>query len=231
MAISTAGRGNLNQSRVARGIGGMGRFPGASMTGGTVPRSGLPCCKADTSAGCGVMTGGTGIMGINCGADQSVIVAVRTASGAGYGDDTTVNRRIHVQGIPVASMTGRTVAAGKHGFTKRQALEAAVCVVTGRTGVMGVRCTAVQGVVMTAGTVGRCNLNQVTVIRNVGGMGHIKTVGMTGRTISTGGEVFTKCNALEAAVGIVTTAASVVYLRITCIGQWWWIIVTGRTIG
>jgi len=230
VTTGTAGRGNLNHCSVARGVADMGRLPAIGVTGDTITRGTLPCGDTDPSAGDGVVTGGTGVMGIHFGADQSVIVTGGTG-GAAHSNDATVNRGIHVQGIPVTGMTGRTVATGKHGLTKRQALEAAVGIVTGGTGVMGAGRCAVQGVIMTAGTGGSGNLNQVAVIRNVGDMDRIKAIGMTGGTIATGGEVFTAGNAAQAAVGVVTAAAGVMHLRITGIGQWRRIIVTGRAVG
>ena len=125
-------------------------------------------------------------MGLGCGADQGVIVTVSTTGGAGYGDDSAVNRGIHMQTIPVAGMTGGAVATSAKILTNGQASQATVDVVTAGTAVMGLGCGADQGVVVTRRTISRIDLNQWAVIRNNRCMGRFPTAGMTIGTVAAG---------------------------------------------
>ncbi len=174
----------LNQGAVVRVIGCMGSFPATAMTGGTVSRRRLTRGDADPGAGCGVVTATTSVMGGRCGTDQGVIVAIGAAGGAGHGDDTAVDRGTCVQGIPVAGMTTGAIANSEEVLTDRQASQAAVDIVTADTTVMGLGCSAEQGVVVTASTVSRCNLNQGAVVREIGCMGRFPSAGMTAGAIA-----------------------------------------------
>ena len=157
----------------------------AGMAGRTVAGAGLPEGQTDPITGCGVVTAGTGSVRINRGTDQSVVVTVSTAGGTNLNQSAVVGDG--VQAVPVAGMTSRTVATSKEGFIKRKALEAAVSIVTAGTSSVGVGCAAEQSVIVTAGTAGRCNLNQIAVVRGVGGMGGFPTAGMTAGTIAAAG--------------------------------------------
>jgi len=184
VAVSTAQGIHLNQGAVVRDAGGMGQIPGAGMTGLAVARGTLTNRAADPDTGGAIMTAGTGVMGFACGAHQGVVVTVRTAGGAGDGDDTAVNRGVEVQGTPAAGMTGGTVADGRQVLTAGDAAQAAVSIVTAGTAVMGLGGTADQGVVVTAVTAACAHLHQVAVVRGDDGVGRFPAVGMTVDTIS-----------------------------------------------
>ena len=109
-------------------------------------------------------------------------MTISTAAGANLNQSAVVSDG--VQAVPVAGMTGCTVATSKEGFIKRKALEAAVSIVAAGTSSVGIGCAAEQSVIVTAGTAGRCNLNQIAVVRGVGGMGGFPTAGMTAGTIA-----------------------------------------------
>lgn len=230
MAICAAGRGNLNQRVVARGIGDMGGLPAAAMTAGTVARGGLARREADPDTGCSVMTSGTAIVGIGGGADQGVVVAAATAGGCNS-DNPAVVWCCDVSRFPGPAMTAGTVAAAGQGLTNSQAAEAAVGIVTAGTGVMGIGCAAEQGVVVTAATAGRGNLNQIAVVRDAGRMGEVKAAGVTAGAVSTGDEVLTNRQTDQSTVDAVTAGTGIVHLRISRIGQWWRIVVAVATAG
>ena len=230
MAISTAGTGNLNQWSMARGVGDMSGLPAADMTAGTVARCGFADCETDPDTSCGVVTRRTGVMCIGCSTDQSVVMT-RVTGGACDGNNPAVIWCGDVGVLPGVVMTSRTVTGAQQGLTNRQTAEAAVGIVTAGTGVMGVGCAAVEGVVVTAVTAGCGNLNQITVVRNVRCVGGVKVVAMTAGTITTGREVLTNSQANQSTVDVVTAGAGIVDLRITGIGQWWRIIVTVTTAG
>ena len=81
--------------------------------------------------------------------------------------------------FPTAGVTGRTGSAAGKVLTNRAADQNTVDGVTALAIIMRLGGGADQGVVVTAGTVGRCNLNQGAVIRGVGGMGRFPTTAMT----------------------------------------------------
>ena len=230
MASSTIGTCNLNQWSVARGVGDVSGLPAAAMTGCTVASASLAGCTADPDTGCGVVTSRTGVMGIGGGTDQSVVMA-RTTGGACDGDHSAVIWCGDVGVLPGVVVTSRTVASTQQGLTDGQTAEAAVCIMTAGTSVMGLGCSAVEGVVVTAVTAGCGNLNQVAVVRNVGCVGCVKVVAMTAGAITTGTEVLTNGQADQSTVNVMTAGAGIVHLRIAGIGQWWRIIVTVATAG
>jgi len=88
--------------------------------------------------------------------------------------------------FPTAGVTGRTGPTDGEGLANRAADQDTVDGVTALAIIMGLGCGADQGVIMTAGTVGCCNLNQGAVIRGVGGMGRFPTAAMTIDTGSAG---------------------------------------------
>ena len=81
--------------------------------------------------------------------------------------------------FPTAGVTGRAGSAAGKVLTNRAADQDTVDSVTALAIIMGLGGGTDQGVVVTRGTVGRCNLNQGAVIRGVGGMGRFPTTGMT----------------------------------------------------
>lgn len=169
-------------------------------------------------------------MGIGGSTDQGVVMTGVTG-GAGNRHDTAMVWWILVLGLPAAGMTGRTVTGAQQGLTNRQAAQAAVGIMAAGAGVMGIGCSTVQGVVVTAATAGCGNLYQIAVIGNIGRVGAIEVAGVTAGAIATDGEVLTDRQADQGTVDVVTAGAGIVHLRISGIGQRWRIIVTVATAG
>ena len=85
-----------------------------------------------------------------------------------------------MESIPGAEMTGGTVTTGDEVLTNRQADQNTVHIVTAETIVMSIGCRTGQGVIVTAGTAGRCHLNHGAVVRCIGDMGGFPRCRMTG---------------------------------------------------
>jgi hypothetical protein len=98
-------------------------------------------------------------MGLRTG--QGVVVTAAAVRGADNGHQSGVFRDDNMDRIPNVAVTGGTVAAGGEVLANRSVDQSAVSVVTvGTVAVMGIGCGAGQGVVVTFGAAGRCDLNQ-----------------------------------------------------------------------
>ena len=122
------------------------------------------------------------------GIDKRIGMTAGTVVGAAGGYDTAVIRSIGriMDGLPGCPVTAGAIAAGSKvlGIGAIDGNQAAVGIMTGATGVMGVGCRAHQGIVMAVGTVSGANLDQTAVIRGNGRMGGCPTQSMTGFTVA-----------------------------------------------
>ena len=112
--VTAAAAGAAHCDEAAMIIGGRRviRLPGVGVAGGTVARPGLADGRADQGAAAGVMAADSGVVGLGCGTDQSIAVAVGTA-GCTDGDQTAVvEGRGRVIRFPRVGMAGDAVAAG-----------------------------------------------------------------------------------------------------------------------
>ncbi len=106
-----------------------------------------------------------------------------------------------MQRAPGGAVTGGAIAAGGEVFTDRRAHQAAVGAMAVRAVIrMGVGRGAGQGVVVTAGAVGRCDLDQGAVVRGDRRMRRVPAGGVTGLTVAADGEVFTDRRAHQGTV-------------------------------
>ena len=128
--------------------------------------------------------------------------------------------------FPTAGVTGGTGPADGEVLTNRAADQDTIYSVTAGAAVMRLGCGAGQGVVVTAGTIGRCDLNQITVIRGVAGVGRFPTAAMT---IDTGTSRDPRQQVRKGAgmAEVTITHMGDGHCRI---GAWTW-IVTGLTSG
>ena len=118
--------------------------------------------------------------------------------------------------FPAIGVAGGAVSTSGEVLTNRQTDQnAAIGVVTGGTGEVGPHTD--QGVVVTVRTGDPADSHQSRMIR-CERMDSRPTVGMTAGTIASGGEVPADCQTPQAAVGIVTTGATVVGI-VGCAGQ------------
>lgn len=226
MTAGTAGRGNLNQRVVVRGVGGMGRFPAIGVAGCTVAAGGkiLADRKADQGAAIGVMTAGTGEVGLHT--DQSAVVTARTV-GAADGHQRRMVGCNCMGGCPTIDMAVGTVAASGEVLTAGKASQAAVGIVTAAATDVGVVGCTGQGVVVTAGATGRCHLDQRTVVRGVRGMGCLPVIGMTATAVAWGRFSCRKADQ-RAGVGSVAGGTGVMRIGSTTDQR---VIVTAATTG
>ena len=130
----------------------MQRLPRIRMTCGTVGRTRITRGGTGKSTVSGVMTARTTIMRICCAAYQCIIMAVtRTATRRCY-NNTRMTRITCMHALPRSCMTRCTVTAANKVLLIRvvRRHQAAVTVMTAGTGIMRLRCTAYQCIIMTA---------------------------------------------------------------------------------
>jgi len=185
---------NIHQASVIRGVGGIvNRLPRAGVTAGAVARRRFAGGQADQGAVSGIVTAGTGIVGIHCCTNQGVIVT-ETASGANDGHDTCMIRCSDMGRFPSASVAGRTVTASGEVLADRQADQRATgYVVAGRTGVMNLRISVIsqrRRIAVTAVT-GRTGYSHQSAVIRRGGVQTLPGAGVTASTITSGSKGFT----------------------------------------
>ena len=111
-----------------------------------------------------------------------------------------------MQCVPSGTVTGCAVAAGGEILAHRGALQCAVGAVTVRAVLqVRIRSGTDQSIVMAARTAGSRRLDQVAVVRGVGGMSRPPTGGMTGLAVAAEGKVLPHRSALQTAVGCTMT--------------------------
>ena len=127
-----------------------------------------------------------------------------------------------VEGSKSGRMTGRAIATGNEGLADCAVDRRTDGIVTATTGIVIGRITTIdqwRRITVTVATTntgrtGAADGHQCCVVRGAGGMGHRPGIGMTGRAVTTGGEVFTVGDADPATISIVAVGTGAVDPRV-----------------